>query len=410
MQLSPTPIGSKNPIPIGDGRRDDNDDDDKSFVESYSVDSVEEVESQSEDKRVGGLFLTSDSSELHQRMYEATQQLAKEGEKNVSLALELQKTKDDLAVLQEETESFRSALLQGINGGVSDSNNYRNVGLDELLRLRMQEAAPSSDLRREGAGRGMIARNESSVGVIQSLEHKLRLEADRNEALEARCLSLKAELEAKQKHEEGVENLRLKVSQMVRKLRTEREVKSKFQRDLAVEKKKVEALSDHIEKLMVHLKHEAIAKARSFADQSHLQREMEMMKVRNSTMAKKNDRKDQVIAEMRESAKLLEDQLRLMDEKYMELRSKLDWTREQTTRILKRKDEEVKQLRSQQVLLADYKGGAGMQKQARTATTRGLGREPPVLEGRKSVVELNKKLNRRMAEWKANGNNQKRSG
>jgi len=308
-----------------------------------------------------------DSSELQKQLYAATKQLVSEGEKNVSLALELEKYKDELSMLKKETGAFRSVLLRGINGGVTDSNNYTHVGLDELLRLRIQESASTQSSLSHAAHsiqsqQGGLTRNELSIGVIQQLEHKLVMGAQQNETLEAKCLSLKGELEASTKHMEGVENLRVKVSQMVLRLRMEREVKFKVQKELSIEKNKVEALSDHIEKLMVHLKHEAIAKARSLVDQSRLQREMEMMRTRNSAMTKKNERKDQVIVELRESGKLLEDQLRLMDEKYMELRSKLDWTRTQTERIVKKKEEEVRQLRMKFTMISD--------KQVRTCSMR----------------------------------------
>ena len=73
--------------------------------------------------------------------------------------------------------------------------------------------------------------------------------------------------------------------------------------------------------------------------------------------------KDQLITEMRESCALLENQLRLMDEKYMELRSKLDWTRSQTERVVKKKENEGRVQRQkfsilldQQILLYDFKG------------------------------------------------------
>lgn len=52
-----------------------------------------------------------------------------------------------------------------------------------------------------------------------------------------------------------------------------------------------------------------------------------------------------VIAELREGTKVLEDQLRLMDEKYLELRSKLDVTRSQFQEIIKRVAKENKELR-----------------------------------------------------------------
>ncbi|KAL7551690.1 hypothetical protein ACHAWF_014876, partial [Thalassiosira exigua] len=349
-QLSPTPIGSK-PASY----------EDDSEVESYE--SFDGTESHSAARTCDSAYSefepkgTADGTQLQQQLYEATKKLVVEGEKNVSLALELEKYKDELSMLKRESESFRSALLRGINGGVADSNNYTQVGLDELLRLRIQESAslqPScSDEASPQPHQFELARNESSVGVIQQLEHKLGLEAQQNAALEAKCLSLKEELEESAKHVDGIDNLRLKVSQMVQRLRTEREVKFKVQRELSVEKDKVEALSDHIEKLMVHLKHEAIAKARSLVDQSRLQRDMETMRLRTVAMGKKNERKDQVIAELRESGKLLEDQLRLMDEKYMELRSKLDWTRSQTERIVKRKEEEVRQLRLKFDMISD---------------------------------------------------------
>jgi hypothetical protein len=298
------------PNPIG-GRKVE---DDKSSAGSYR--SIDSVESQPEEKAsvYTEFEQNADSSELQRQLFVATKKLVNEGEKNVSLALELEKCKDEMLVLETEAGNFREILLRGINGGVADSNNYAHVGLDELLRLRIQESVSARNSNSDDAPlqlqREELARNQSSVGVIQALECKLGLEAHRNETLEAKCLALKGEIEEQAKHMEGVENLRLKVSQMVKRLRTEREVKSKIQKDLSLEKKKVEALSDHIEKLMVHLKHEAIAKARSLLDQSRLQREMEMIRTRNVATTKKNERKDQVIAEMRESGKLLEDQLR----------------------------------------------------------------------------------------------------
>ena len=84
----------------------------------------------------------------------------------------------------------------------------------------------------------------------------------------------------------------------------------KLSKEPTEETKKVEALSEHIEKLMMHLKYEAIAKARSLSDQSRLQRELESTKARIDYLDKKNARKDTVLAEQREAGKLLEDQLR----------------------------------------------------------------------------------------------------
>ena len=287
--------------------------------------------------------------------YEKTKSQVNEGEKTVSLALEVSKQSDELSLLRQETASFRAALLQGISG-VTDAKNYEHINLEELLRIRLQEASALHD---DSSQSQMSIKDESyyhdrsSVVVIQKLEQKLAQEAQQSDELKAKCIALKDELAAAAKENTGIDNLHVKISEMSSRLRNEREIKSKINKDLTNEKSKVEALSDHIEKLIFHLKHEAISKAKSMSDQSRLQREIDTMKIRLGHMGKKNDRKDKVIAELRETGKMLEDQLRLMDEKFMEIRSKLDWTRSQTGKIVKQKELELQQLREKFELVVE---------------------------------------------------------
>ncbi|KAL3800421.1 hypothetical protein ACHAWO_003086 [Cyclotella atomus] len=277
--------------------------------------------------------------------------MVNQAEKSVSLALEVSKQKDELAILRQEAAAFRSTLLKGINGGVEDSKNYEHVSLEDLLRIRLQEGTSASAAADDLPSQKSI--KEESVGVIRRLEQMAAEEKERSDELEARCIALKDEVAAAIKQNEGVENLHVRISQMNERLRNEREQKSKLSKELNEETKKVEALSDHIEKLMIHLKHEAISKARSLSDQSKLQRELDSTNVRIEHLEKKNDRKDKAIADLRETGKLLEDQLRLMDEKYMDIRSKLDWTRTQTNKICKQKEQELLQLREKFSLLED---------------------------------------------------------
>ena len=286
------PMTMTTPAPIGGGRMK-NDDEDESC--EYSLEDSQQTEDANQSIYSQPKIIENASASLQQQLYKASRQLVKEGEKNVTLALELEKSKDENKQLKVEIESFRNILLRGINA--SDPNNYVNIGLDELLRLRIQESSTAtheSSTSSNDVDSILLQQqsNESSVEVIQSLEQKLGHEAQQYDALRAKYNSLKAELDASEKQTKDANKLRLKVSQMVQRLRKEREVKYKVQKDLATEKSKVELLSQHIEKLMVHLKHEAIAKARSMADQSRLQRELEMMKARNTVAAKKNDRKD----------------------------------------------------------------------------------------------------------------------
>lgn len=60
------------------------------------------------------------------------------------------------------------------------------------------------------------------------------------------------------------------------------------------------------------------------------------MQARNKTLVKKHAKKEKLVAELKEGARILEDQLRLMDEKYIELRGKLDWTRQHAQKEVKR--------------------------------------------------------------------------
>lgn len=61
------------------------------------------------------------------------------------------------------------------------------------------------------------------------------------------------------------------------------------------------------------------------------------------------------IADLRDAGKLLEDQLRMMDERYMQIRSKLDWTRSQTMKTCDRKEQELQALCEKISLLTDNK-------------------------------------------------------
>ena len=78
-----------------------------------------------------------------------------------------------------------------------------------------------------------------------------------------------------------VNKLKQRIIDMAERNRKEREVRSKLQRDVGIGNEKVEALSDHIEKLMVRLKYEALSKARALVDRMRAMREITLLKKRN---------------------------------------------------------------------------------------------------------------------------------
>jgi chromosome segregation ATPase len=295
------------------------------------------------------------SDEQAQRpLYDVTRRSAEEGEKSIALAFQVEKYKDEVKMLKAEIQNLRTALLRGINGGVSDSTHYVHVDLVELLRLRIQEVTSSSldsnpRPRQTSSSPNSISNsthtttNESSFGVVLALEQQIYNETQQKDELHAKYLSVKSELEARANEADGVENLRHKVSQMGMRLHAERQVKIKAQTDLADEQSTVKTLSNHIEKLMVHLKHVATDKTRTLAELSRLKNEIDSLTRLNAALTKKNERKDQAIAELIESTKPIEGQMRIMEEKYIELRSKLEWTRTQMDRALRKKDKELRE-------------------------------------------------------------------
>ena len=285
-----------------------------------------------------------DSSEPQRRpLYDVTKRSVEEGEKSIALAFQLEKYRDEVTALNAEIQQFRTALLRGINGGVADSINYVHVDLVELLRLRIQEVTLSSPKSPSIINNSITdtatpsKKNESSFGVVLALEQQIYNETQQKDALHAKYLSVKSELESR------VENLRQKVSQMGMRVQAERQVTIKAQKDLIDEQSKVVTLSNQIEKLMVHLKHVATDKTRTLAELSRLKKEIDSLTRSNVALTKKNERKDQAIAELIESTKPIEGQMRIMEEKYVELRSKLEWTRSQTDRALRKKDKELRE-------------------------------------------------------------------
>jgi DNA repair exonuclease SbcCD ATPase subunit len=133
---------------------------------------------------------------------------------------------------------------------------------------------------------------------------------------------------------------------MVERTRIEKEQKLKSDQDVALLRKTIKMLSDHIEKLMSHLKHEATAKIALLQTQRTYEKRIVELEELTSTLTKKNAAKDRLILELREGSKILEDQLRLMDDKFLELRSKLDWVRENDEKKTKKAIKEASELRA----------------------------------------------------------------
>lgn len=163
--------------------------------------------------------------------------------------------------------------------------------------------------------------------------------------LQQRILNLEEELRLALIAAEDIRALKAKITQLVGHLRSEKESKVRVDNEVKLYAKKLNILTSHIEKLMAHLKHEATAKIKFMDKLKVSETDVQVLKGQISQQARKLVAKDRLIAELREGSKVLEDQLRLMDEKYLELRTKLDWARDTSSKKIKKAEKTSADLR-----------------------------------------------------------------
>lgn len=312
----------------------------------------------------GDAFDAASNSPLHLRQKQldvdeglpssdATKRLVEQGEKYVKLAQDINAKRDELVQARQELAQFRSLLLNGIIGDTDNVEDYLHVPLGELLRIRLQAVENSGNENNitspsrstEDAGGVKASDHEKSI-----LEEKLVKMRRQIIMLQTRYNDMKSRADESVKLELDVDRLNKKIVHMVERSRYERDIRGKAESRVCITEKKVEVLSDHIERLMAYLKSEATAKVRLVKSRIRLQREVELLRKRDEVLTKKINCKDRYIEDMKGSVKVLEDQLRLMDEKYMELRLKLDWSRAYTEKVVKKRDEEIQQLQDQLTL------------------------------------------------------------
>jgi len=207
--------------------------------------------------------------------------------------------------------------------GINDANDITNQNFISILKSASQVIKGLKDSTRPNS-RINEGSTDDLLNKIKNLEYELRI------ALGAA---------------EDIRALKTKLIQVLERIRIEKEGKMKVEQNLQKAKKKIEMLGDHMEKLMNHLKHEAASKVKAMEQLRINERTMHALKEKAAMISKKSSAKDRLILEIREGSKILEDQLRLMDEKYLELRSKLDYARESGIKKIKQAEKTAADLR-----------------------------------------------------------------
>lgn len=310
--------------------------------------------------------------DLQQQVYQKCQELVTQGEKTMALAEKYEKSRFQWQELRNEVKDVRVMLLKGIAGNANlDETLYQHVKLTELVRLRLKSFEHEWLLNEKGGDDGGGAEESENgslsvhlpnvetfsavdgLGSIGRLERELRLCRSRNKRMQERIDQLEQELTTAMNGLNEFQALKERSVELVSRERVEKELRAKS--DVLVKEyaEKIAALSEHIEKLMVHLKHEAAAKTKAIDAQRRVEKELSECKDKHAVLVKKSSVKDKQLQELEQGARILEDQLRLMDEKFIDVRNKLDWTRATSQAEVKRLQHELSTLRMKWQLASD---------------------------------------------------------
>jgi hypothetical protein len=268
-------------------------------------------------------------------------------------ASKLQAESEGRVRAEEQLVSVRSSLVQGIAGDDADPTLYRHAPLADLVRLYGKEKAEAAPARpwsrssrpasRASASRrsplpGEPAGNETGAGdgdldgtatrsaeehggggdaddedaaaafrVEQSLDRDAVLKAAR-----AHNFQLSKRLEEAEARERELQDVasqtdaaQQKAMVFASKLRSATNRAGRAEKAAASAEARVDALSQHVEKLMTHLEHEAGAKAKLHDQLRRADHTIARLKERGAQLARANQQRDRLILELKVSQSTL---------------------------------------------------------------------------------------------------------
>lgn len=298
------------------------------------------------------------SMEIRKR-YDSELALAwKENDKNESSAhIEAEKYKKKCLILEEKLEMAlltSSSTIERVPAKLLEA--IRELSTSNKLFLDLHDKttlSPEECLSIVRASLDAKKKKKITTQQSESVSNAQQQQAESNQLqqissttrLNEKIKLLEDELRLASHSADDAEHIKAKFAQANERIRIEKEAKRAMGIDLVHAKKKVEMLSDHIEKLVVHVKREAAHKVRLSEQLRSVEKESARNKEKSDLLQKKSAAKDRLVLELREGSKVLEDQLRLMDEKYLELRSKLDYARSIAAKKIRKAEKTASELR-----------------------------------------------------------------
>ncbi len=286
--------------------------------------------------------------ELQNALYSKSESLVLQGEKILALSEKYDKDMMSAKIAKKDIQQAREMLLKELSGNTVDVSLYDHVSLIELIRiLRKTDAelahhthAMASTITTSPTvdGNGteevtrllnplLISEGRDALGSIGKLEREMRGLKTKNKKLQTRVEELEGELQQSMAAMDDIRALKGKTAELAGRQRTEQDLRARSEQAVKYANEKVVDLTEHIEKLMLHLKHEAAAKRKSEEALRKSVKTVDALNERNDALQQKILAKHKNMGETMSKSKMLQDQLHLMDSQYKEIRSKFDRTR-----------------------------------------------------------------------------------
>jgi len=217
---------------------------------------------------------------------------------------------------------------------------------NKLLQLAEKLNIPIKDNDiNETTGLHIITRTIECIDTLQFNAHRhINIEtADANVAEKAKHLEDELKISLSIAEESDV--LKSRHSKLVRSIKKEKDKIAVLEDFILTQNQKIKLLVEHIEKLVQFLRVESHLKVKTIERSKEIQKVHDNLLLKLEKQGKKLLAQKRVIEQVTEGSKILEDQLRLMDEKFIEMRTKLDVTRSMYTNETKKIKKNFQDLR-----------------------------------------------------------------
>lgn len=225
--------------------------------------------------------------------------------------------------------------------------------MDKMIKaMGMEFAIPLNRTDEHASKLLSISETESFLRNFSNYTRQLRAQlrtdiAEKTEEAQIaqRAKLLEEELRFALTSAEDVKALRAKTIHLIEEIRLEKDKRMVEVQKVDKYAHHIAVLEDHIEKMVKLMKVEAGVKIKFLETQRYERKRLVQLMATNERQDKVNFVQKKLIGELRESSRVLVDQLQLMDEKYFQLREKLDQNRAQSKAAMERAKRENSELR-----------------------------------------------------------------